>query len=364
MIKILIIFTTHFGMDGITNNVMNYYRHMDKRDLSIDFVVPNIMAENLRNEIEKNNSNIYELINRNSNPIAYLYKLIKIIKINNYDIVHAHGNSCTLEVEMLAAKLAGTKIRIAHSRNTSCTHKVIDKILRPFFDLTYTHGFACGVDAGKWLFKDKPFTIITNGNDIEKFSYKDDIRLKYRKKYNLNDKKVIGHVGGFNYQKNQEFLIDIFKEVLEKDKKYFLILIGDGPERGRIEEKVKDFKLNDKVMFIGNSTEVNNLLQMMDVMVLPSRFEGLPNVVVEWQIAGLPSIISDKVTKDVKLTELVEFMPLEAGAEKWAEKIINTKIGNRSKDREKIEKEIKEAGFDIRENSKNLKKLYESFLKA
>ena len=111
-----------------------------------------------------------------------------------------------------------------------------------------------------------------------------------RQQLELTDHIVIGHVGNFNYQKNHEFLIRIFKELSAKDERYILYLMGDGELRPHIEQMVEEYKLKHKVIFTGYVSNVADMLQAMDIMVLPSRFEGLPNVVVEWQIACLPCV--------------------------------------------------------------------------
>jgi glycosyltransferase involved in cell wall biosynthesis len=355
--------TTPMGFTGISTSVMNYYHFMDKSDMQINFVVPNIMDDLLKNQIMSNGGKVYELLMRDTNPFRYLINLIRIIKTGHYGIVHAHGNSCTLFTEMFAAIIGGVRIRIAHSRNTACDHILFHKLLRPFFNISYTHGFACGTDAGKWLFGKKPFTVINNGNDIDKFSFNNLVRQEYRKKYNLDGKTVIGHVGSFYYQKNHDFLINTFYELIKLQPDYLLFLIGDGELRSKIENKVKELEIADKVIFTGKTTDVPNLLQAMDLMVLPSRFEGMPNTVIEWQLACLPSLISDKVTKDVKLTDLVEFMPLEKGPKAWAEKIKEIKITDRQNMSEKAVADVRKAGFDIKENAKELKSLYVSFIR-
>jgi glycosyltransferase involved in cell wall biosynthesis len=362
MIKILMVATTHFELDGITNSLMNYYRHMDKSDMQIDFVTPNKVVKRLKKELTRGGSKIYVLPMRNTRPFRYAALLSRIIRAGKYDIVHAHGNSCTLQTEMFAAKIGGAKIRIAHSRNTSCDHKFIHLLLRPFFNRTYTHGFACGKEAGKWLFGNKTFTVIPNGNDIDKFSYNEIIRQEYRSKYHLDGKKVIGHVGSFSRQKNHEFLLDVFYELLKIDPNQVLVLMGDGELRSEIEFKIKTLGMEENVILTGKTLEVSNLLQAMDIMVFPSRHEGLPNVVVEWQLAGLPSLVSDKVTQEVKVTDLVTFMPLEEGPYAWASKINEMILSDRNKMREEIKDQMKAAGFDIEENARELKQIYQTLI--
>ena len=361
MIKVLTIATACFENDGITNSILNYYRNIDKSKISMDFVMPNKLCDRLKEEFTENNTKYYELPERNRKPIQYILKLKHIIQEGKYDIVHAHGSSSILFLEMYAAYLAKCKIRIAHSRNTKSNHMVIHNILKPFFRCLYTDAFACGKEAGEWLFgRDKRITIIPNGKDANEFKFNKLVRDKYRNDYNLKDRIVIGHEGRFNYQKNHDFLIDIFNELSKKDDKYYMVLAGEGNLQDSIVDKVKKLGLGDKALFLGKVTNINEWLNAMDIMVFPSRFEGFPNVLIEWQISGLPCIISDKITKDVKVTDLVQFKSIEDSAEEWSNEIAKIKI----KDREnpKYVEEVKKAGYDIKENAKMLEKIYYSLL--
>lgn len=356
--KVLNILPTGLCMDGISNSVLNYYKNIDNNKVNIDFAVPSVI-ENYEKIIKNNGGNIHLIQGRKKRPFKYIKKLARIIQEGKYDMIHAHGSSAILCLEMIAAKKAGCKIRIAHSRNTKADHKILDKVLRPVFYKTYTNGFACGEKAGNWLFGERKFEIINNGKNIEEFQYNSDIRKKIREEYNLSNKIVIGHVGGFNYQKNHEYLLEIFEQlnVINKNK-YKMVLIGDGKLRETIEEKAKELGIYNNIIFVGKTAEVSKWLQAMDIMVFPSRFEGFPNVVVEWQISGLPCIISDKITKDVKLTRLVQFESIEDKPKKWAERIDKIEIEDRERNKEEIHKQIREEGFDIKENAKKLEEIY------
>jgi|SRR5690554_3601726 len=364
MIKLLIIMTSPLDISGISNNLMNYYKYLDKSDMIIDFVAPNKVPERIKNRIIVNNGNIYELRNRTKNPLLYFITLLKIIKRNNYNIVHAHGSSSTLALEMLAAKYAGTKIRIAHSRNTVAEHKIAHKLFKPFFNKSYTHGFACGKAAGEWLFKSDDFTIIKNGNDIAKFTFNLESREFYRNKFNIEDKIVLGHIGHFNYQKNHNFLINVFHNLTLKSSKYVLLLVGDGSLRLEIENKVKKLGIENSVIFTGKSLEVDRLIQAMDLLVFPSRYEGLPNVLIEAQISGLPCLVSNNITNEVNLTNLVQFMNLDLGVNAWVDYIINMKTIKREETSKNAVRKIIDQGYSIKDNSIELKKIYENLISS
>ena len=360
-IKVLVITTTKFEIDGITNVILNYFRAMDKSDMQIDFVIPNELRDDLRTELCASGSHIY-ILKRRKNFLAYIIKLKQRIRNNKYHIVHAHGNSCTLVLEMYAAKKGGAKVRISHSHNTTCKHIILHKVLRRFFDKSYTHAFACGQKAGKWLYNKKPFEVIRNGININKYKYDEKIRIEYRNKYDFNGKKVIGHVGRFSYQKNHEFIIKIFSELYKLDNNYRLLLIGDGELRTHIEKQIKDLALSDVVTFTGNTLDVPQLMQAMDIFIMPSRFEGLPLTLIEAQAACLPCFVSDSISEEVAITELVKFISLKESPKKWAEKINHMNFINRNEMKDIICNKIVDAGYSIVDNARKLKKLYELYI--
>ncbi len=357
MIKILTIATSHFDTGGITKVILNYYRNMDKNKFKMDFVVPNELPEDIKQEFISNGSKYYILKNRKKNPIKYIKDLVKIIKNEEYQIVHTHGNSATMFLEMYAGYRAGCKVRIAHSHNSTCIHKFVDKLLRPFFYKYCNTAFACGELAGKWLFGNRKFIIIPNGNDTDKFSFNENKREEIRKKYNLQDKKVFGHVGRFNDQKNQEFLVDIFYEYCKENKNSALILVGSGMYFNKIQDKVKTLGIQESVIFTNEIQNVEDWLCACDVMLLPSKYEGFPVVLIEWQISGLPCLVSDKVTKEIKLTNLVEFIDLE-DKDKWLELMKTTELKDREKSSKEAEKIVRKKGFDIKQNTRQLEKIY------
>lgn len=294
-------------------------------------------------------------------PLMYYRKLYNIINREKYDIVHVHGSSSMMFLQLLVAKRLGVKVRIAHSRNTNSDYNLLNQLLRPIFKKLYTDKFACGKEAGEWLFgKNEKFTIIPNGKDCEMFEFKNEVRNQYRKKYNLKDKIVIGHIGNFNEQKNHEFLIKVFYELSKQKENYYLVLVGNGPLENKIHQRVIELGLENKVLFLGQIPveEVSKWLNAMDIMLFPSKYEGFPNVLIEWQISGLPCLISSAITKDVKITNLVRFESLEKTPKDWAKDIEEIKLEDREKSKEMIKTEIKNNGYDIKENAKKLEKKY------
>ncbi len=357
MKKVIIVSTVGLIYDGITNIMMSYIKAMNKDGIDI-YVASTIKSEHgIIEQLKASGCHIVDLPSRRENPIRYFCELTKFIRKNKIDIIHAHGNSATLTIEMTAGWLGGCKKRIAHSHNTKCDQVKADKLLRPLFYLLYTDAVACGKEAGQWLFENRQFTILKNGRCINDFLYNSKTRKLMREKLRVDDKVVIGHVGGFFEQKNHKFLIDIFRKIIEIEPNAQLLLLGDGPLKSKIEDSCRDIK--EKIVFVGTTNHVSDYLQAMDGMLLPSLFEGLPLVAIEWQINGLPCLFSDTVTKDCGLMPNVEFVSLDENPKVWALKILNLiRDNNREKCSEMAISVVEEAGFNIEKNAEELRKLY------
>lgn len=360
--KVLVVNTVDFSANGITSVIMNYYRNLNKEDVQMDFVVTSEINIDYRYEIEKNNSTIYYIKRpKNWHVLIYMYKLYNVIKRNKYDIIHIHGNSALMSIETVTAFLGRVPVRIVHSHNTTCDYKLLHKLLFPILKLTYTHGFACGYAAGNWLFKDERFELIKNGIDLDKFLYDENTRKIYRKKINAGDKTVIGHIGNFVYQKNHEFLIDVFYELIKINKDYILLLISDGDLLDSIREKVKNLGIEENVIFLGKTSEINGYLQAMDIFLLPSHFEGLPVVLIEAQAIGLPCLVSDQVSPEAKLTDSIEFIPI-SNTSLWVNKILIKKLNNRKKKSIEHQKDIECAGYNVNLSANRMRQLYIDYI--
>jgi len=361
--KILVIFTCPFCNDGISNNVMNYFKYIDHNKINADFLVNNIdVPEKWVELIKDYKGKLFVIKNRKMHPLSYQKKLTNLIIKNKYDIVHAHGNSATLYIEMSAARNAKVPIRIAHSRNTKCNFVFLDKLLRNKFYSSYTNAFACGKDAGEWLFPKREYQVIKNGNDITKNSFDNGIRNCYRNEFQISDDTVVLiHVGFFVNQKNHNFLINVFYNLQRRGhRKYKLLLVGTGKLAKKINRKIIRLKLEDDVILLGNRDDVPNLLSMSDCFVFPSKFEGLPNALIEAQISGLSCFVSNRISKEASITENVKFLPIEGrnSINTWFTAIENNIIENREKQKDTIVNNVRTRGFDIEQNARVLEKKY------
>src|SRR5699024_9323357 len=175
------------------------------------------------------NGTYYIIGDRMKRPFNYIKSLNRIMKENNYDIVHAHGNSHTLALEMGLARKNNVKVRIPHAHSTSTKFPLIHKLLTPYFNTTYTHGLSCGITAGKWLYSNNEFIVLDNGINVDKFKFNKNIRYAKREELGIKEEDIIiGSVGFLDTNKNQEYLIDLVDELHQSsNQKYKLMLIGD-----------------------------------------------------------------------------------------------------------------------------------------
>lgn len=314
---------------GVEAVVMNYYRHIDRSKVQFDFIVDEDSTYIPSEEIESLGGRIY-IVPPYQKLNKYIPTLIKLFKENQYKIVHSHINTLSV-FPLYAAKKAGVLVRIAHNHSTAAPGEwkknILKYTLRPFAKVYATHYAACSRYAGEWLFGKRSVergevTIFNNAIDLDKFKYDENVRNEVRKELGLEGKFVIGHVGRFCYQKNQEFLIDVFEEVYKQNPNAVLMLVGDGPDREKIEEKVKQCKLSNQVLFLGNRIDADRLYQAMDVFVFPSRYEGLGMVAVEAQFCGAVTLMSDRVPDDAKILDSTLSLSLTCSAKEWADNIL------------------------------------------
>lgn len=361
MVKILMV-SNDLALHGISNVIINYYKAIDNEKIIIDIAAGKPIEKNFIN-IKKNNGKIHVLPERKKKPISYYKELYLLMKQNKYDIVHVHGNSSTISIELFVAKIAGIKIRVAHSHNSTCNHLIMHKLLKPIFFKLYTNGFACSEIAGKWMFGNKEFDIINNGFEVENYRFSLDRRNDLRNRLNLKNSFVIGHVGCFNQQKNHTFMLDVFKEVLKNDPNSVMLLVGGGHTKESIKQKVKELNIENNVIFYGETTDVSSLLCCMDTFLFPSLFEGLGISLLEAQISGLPCILSDVVPIAAKLcNQYYELSLTNNSIQEWAECIVKNKINIENRDDFIDSHKDELSSYDISVLSKKLEEKYFRFI--
>ena len=358
--KILVITTVPFGKDGITNVALSLMRQGMKTGESFDLVTTAIKDEKRAKELEASGVRIFVLPRNMKESFKYVGELSGIIRENGYDAVHIHTNSHTCVYELLAAKRGGCGIRIVHAHNSRTKHPAIHKMMTPLFNSLCNVRLACSEKAGRFMHGKHPFTVINNGVDTKKYSFCETDRERIRKELSVLDNEILlGHVGAFNEQKNQRLLVEIMSALASKPKKYRLVLVGTGALEEQIKKAVQDAGLGDKVIFAGSVDEVYAYLSAMDIILMPSLYEGLPLTLVEQQANGLCCIVSDCITKEADLTGNLTFLPIDQGVEPWVEAVENAHLNyDRYLMSQKADRLIREKGYEIESTGAKMSAVY------
>lgn len=346
-------------LGGIESFLYNVYRFIDKEKVEFDFFALEGSAVPQREEIERLGGRVY-IVPKYTHLSAYEKEIIRLFRQNQYKIVHSHMNTLSV-FSLWGAKKAGIPNRIAHNHSTAgkgeTKKNIIKYALRPFAKIYPTKLCACSQYAGEWLYgKNAEFQVFNNAIDLSRYSYDPQKAAAARKELGLEDKLVVGHIGRFCYQKNHDFLIDIFNEIHKQRQEAVLLLIGEGELEQDIRNKVKKLGLTDSVRFMGKQKDTSKFYQAMDCFVLPSRYEGLGVVAIEAQACSVPVICSTAVPKDAKITSSVKFIGLDESSSNWADSVLDV-IKTQVKRNER--EEVRKAGYDIEVEAKKLLKFYE-----
>ncbi|GAB6103265.1 glycosyltransferase family 1 protein [Blautia glucerasea] len=334
---------------GLETMLMNYYRNIDRTKIQFDFLTHRPYKSDYDDEILSLGGRVYYAPRLYPQNYPKYFKWMEQFFKNHpeYKIVHSHIDAMSY-LPLKAAKKAGIPIRIAHSHNTSIDRDFkyfLKQYFRMKINSVTTDFCACGEEAGRFLFGNVDYTVIPNAIDTSKFVYNPIVREYKRKELNISNEFVIGHVGRLSYQKNHKFLIEIFNQYLQINPCSILLLVGVGEKEEEIKKQVSDLGLEEKVKFLGNRDDVNELYQAMDTFVMPSFFEGVPVVGVEAQFSDLPCVFSNKVPKEVKFGKKTEFVDLDASITTWIDIIEK----NRKLERKFVVSELENSPYNIKQ---------------
>ena len=295
----------------------------------------------------------------------YCFQIEDIIRREKIDTLHINAGLLT-SIALYVAKKAGVRSRILHAHTTRYNlksifglEKIILKIARKFNVRYSTVRVCCGKKAGDFCFGLNGWDLfLPNGINIDKFTFTEQKREETRRRLNIKQEdKVIGFVGRLDQQKNPMFLLALFKSIANERSKFCLLIVGDGKLRRNMEEFVKKENL-PRVIFAGVKPDVENYYSAMDVLVMPSFYEGFPIAAVEAQSVGLPLVVSSGITDEVKMTDLVIKRSLSDPVSLWVSDII--KQSHRSVCREKYASEVKNLGFDEERTCDAVIRLYKT----
>lgn len=362
MRKVLII-CAGLQYGGVERFVANIIKFAPSNEFQFDYLVFDGLNDAFVPEIIENGGRVIDLPLPYQGYYRYVKKLGEIIDKNQYDVVHSH-TQFNSGINLWVAKKHKVPIRIAHSHTTahentvSLKRRLYESFMRRMIKHNATHYCACGVEAGKWMYGNTPFTIVSNGIDTDKYAFSEKSRSIIRAQHLINPSTfIIGHSGSIIKLKNHEFLIRMLPEIRVIKKNAELMFIGKGSDEEihRLKIIASNCNVIDYVHFIGAVMNVNDYLSSFDVFAFPSLREGTPLALLEAQANGLPCIISDTIPQDAIVTDLVTQLPLDDKAA-WISYICSTERNDPQKYKELVSK----SGFDANKSYQELFEMYQN----
>lgn len=348
---------------GKKNLIMEYYRHIDRSKIQFDFICDSDSNSIPDDEIHELGGRVYR-IRPYQNIFGNIYDMYNIFKTNKYDVVHAWNSTLNI-FPMVLAKRAGINVRISESLSMANMYEFktyIKYMLKPFSHIGANYYMACGKDCGIFQFGEKSFkegeiAIFKTVIDASIHSFNLKLRNLTRQKFGWNDNVVYGFIGRYMPQKNPLFLIDIFNEILKRQPKAKLVLIGYGQLEMVMNKKIEKYGIKDQVENFGRREDVNQFYNAFDAFLLPSLYEGLPVVGLESQAYGLPIFFSTEITPEAAACNLAHYISLSETASEWAEKIIPIVMNNLNMRCSHID-DIVNSGFDSHSESLRMQNFY------
>ena len=369
---------------GAESRIMDLYRNIDREKVQFYFMQHTADRCAFQDEVERLGGKVYHVPRFNvKNYFSYKKAWENFFKSHpEIKVVQGHMTS-TAAIYLPIAKKAGVEITIAHARSAGVDPGLKGKMtrfLRRELFQKCDYRFTCSDMAGESVFGDqkdvrRKATFIPNAIDVDKFKFDEETRNQIRYELGIEDDFVVGHVGRFSHMKNHKYMLEILEQciALEKEQELpetKLMFLGDGEMKEEIMELAVARGISSRVLFMGNKRDVYRYYQAMDFFLLPSLYEGLPGTAVEAQASGLPGIMSDSVTAEAVVTELIQMRSIKEDAYMWAKEIlkvssevavhqkgtdtykVNTK--NRSQYADKVRK----ASFDVQEQAKRMQEFY------
>lgn len=330
--KRLLCIISSLDAGGAETFLMKVYRNIDRTKYQMDFCI-NVKGHCFyEDEILRMGGLVHRIPSKSENLKEFKSKLARVVRDNSYDYILRITSNAMGFMDLKIAKEAGARVCCVRSSNASDGDSFKSMICHRLGQLLYSKyidvKLAPSDLAAKYTFGEKSYkrgnvNILHNGVDLNVFHYYPEQREAVRKELAVDDNtRLIGHIGRFDEQKNHTFLLEIFHKIHSEDPNVRLLLVGKGKLEESIREQACNLGIAEKIIFTGVRSDIPYLLSAMDVFVLPSLYEGMPNTVIEAQAAGLPCVISDTITREADITGLVSYLPLD-DSNVWAKFLLH-----------------------------------------
>lgn len=353
-------------IDGMTNNMgglekfsYTLYKLL-KESCQIDFITIDKEIP-YEKEFLDNGCKIYRITPRYASLRKFKKDIQAVFENGNYDILWFNKTTLSSVDCLKIAKQNHVNKIICHSHASKNMGNILTLIMHKYnqwnIDKYVDYKVACSENAAVWFFgkSTKDVKIFQNGVDVANYEPVSTLRKKKRKEMNVENKFVVGHIGMFSEVKNHKFILDVFAEIVKQTDSQ-LLLCGEGELKGEIQEYAKNKGIEEKVSFLGIRKDIPEILQAVDVVIFPSLHEGLPFALVEAQAAGVPCVVSDTVSIEAKLTDLIHFLSLQDDVKIWAEKILEYREYQKVSKAEQLE----EKGYSLETMKKNIQEILEN----
>lgn len=376
---------------GAESRIMDLYRNIDREKVQFHFVQHTKDHCAFEDEVERLGGRVYHVPRFNvKNYFTYKKAWENLFRSHpEIKVIQGHMTS-TAAIYLPIAKKAGVEITIAHARSAGVDPGLkgyLTRFLRRNLYEKCDYRFTCSEMAGESVFGDqnqaeRKAVFIPNAIEVDRFKFDSETREQIRHELGLKEKFVIGHVGRFSHMKNHKYMLEILEQCIkiEKEKRLqetVLMFLGDGELKEEIMEQAVSMGISSRVLFLGNKKDVYRYYQAMDYFLLPSFYEGLPGTAIEAQASGIPGIMSDSVTKEAVVTDLLKQRSIKEEPILWAKEIMQAarsifqvsyeaeekKDGQETFDRDikgrsSYAQAVKEASFDIKEQAKRMQEFY------
>lgn len=363
--KKILIFAPTAPTSGITQYILNMLSAFDTENIHFDIL--SFKNPRLKAWTEAHNTEYFEFDISPYKQRKEYKAFLKNVFSRDYDVVYYNASAISeLQIFKSAKKYSNARL-IMHSHACSLENSskliriaftYIHKVSRVFANKYFYKKCACSQNAAEWMYGKKhakDALVLKNAIDTGKFAYNETYREELRMELGIKTKYVVGHIGRFALPKNHIFILEIFKELLNINNDCTLVLVGNGELGNSIKAKIKELSLDEKVVLVDFQEDIFRYYSLFDLFLMPSLFEAFPITLIEAQANGLPSLVSDTVSKECDLTGLVEFYSLTQSSENWAEKI-DEKLQNVQ--RIQAVDKLHEKGFSIVSQKKILEDLY------
>ena len=351
--------TYGFNGGGVGFVIANYCTRRPLKNIQFEIVGEDIGKKHLLHDrFERAGFQIHYVTPKKKNLLKNIIQMARLLQFGKYDAVHVHFEEWSF-LYLGLAKLYRIPIRIVHAHMAHSPHAVRRphyRVFRLLLNRWATARMACSQDAGDYLFQGNAYTLLRNAIDVQHYTFQPEIRARVRERMGLDGHFVVGTVGRLSEPKNPLFTVKIFGEICKREPTALLLLVGQGEMESQVRQEVKRLGLQERVQFLGLRTDVPELLQAMDVFLLPSIFEGLGIVYVEAQAAGLQTFASNVVVpKEACMSEqYLHFIGLDEDETVWAEKILACK----NVERQDLSALVAEKGYSIVQEVEHLEQYY------